>query len=278
MTDYKVISKTEEKAVVEVENQAYMLDAGVWSELKAKIDEGLADASILSIVCNVKASSVKEYDAEKAARAVEREARNKALEAFESTLKGHAWSKSVTVMAENVAVLRSELADLEDSPMVVNLGEYKEVTGLVKEAGEFAFRMVTRGGEKFPIIEMAPSGDIPLVESRTNLETGLAAFRVAAADEISDLTPESLKPVLRINNFDVDEQGNVVFDYKAKVRRGSGGGRRAKGHYEYKGETYNTLTELGQANGSQAKYPHKNGAALVEKGEAVFVPNQEEEA
>jgi hypothetical protein len=275
---YKVISEKGDKTIVETEGQAYQLDSGVWSELKAKIDEGLADASILSIVCNVKASSVKEYDAEKAARAVEREARNKALEAFESTLKDHVWSKSVTVMAENVAILRAEVSDLEDSPMVVNLGEYKEVTGLVKGAGEFSFRVVTRGGEKFPIIELSPGSDIPVVESRSNLETALAAFRVAAADEVGELTPETLKTTLRINNFDVDEDGNVVFDYKAKVRRGSGGGRRAKGHYVYEGETYNTLTELGQANGSKAKYPHKNGAALVEKGEAVFVPNQEEEA
>ena len=276
MADYKVISKTEEKTVVEVEGQAYMLTSDVWSELKDKIDEGLADASILSIVCNVKATSVKEYDAKKAARAKEREARNKALEAFEAQIAGHEWSGKVSDLALEVAALRSELADLEDSPMVVNLGDYEEVTGLVKGVGEFAFRMVTRGGEKFPIIELSPSGDIPLVKTRSDLETALAAFRVAAADEISELTPEALKPVLRVNNFDVDEDGNIVFDYKAKVKRGTGGGgHKRKGYYLYKGEKYNTLTELGQANGSTAKYPHKTGAYLVEKGEAEFVPSEE---
>jgi len=231
-----------------------MLDAEIWSELLTKFDSGAADPSILSIVCNVKASSVKQYDAEKAQRAKEREARNKALETFETTIKDHTWSAKVSKSAMKVAELRLELADMEDSPIVINLADYEEVTGLVKGSGEFSFRVVTRGGEKFPIIELAPGSDIPLVESRSKLETALTAFRLAAADEISELTPDTLKPVLRVNNFDVDENGNVVFDYKAKVSR----------------------TELGQTVNNGAKYPHKSGAALVEKGEATFVPSNDE--
>ena len=61
---------------------------------------------------------------------------------------------------------------------------------------------------------------------------------------------------------------------RISVRR-KGGGHKRKGYYLYKGEKYNTLTELGQANGSTAKYPHKTGAYLVEKGEAEFVPSEE---
>ena len=276
MTDYKVVSETEEKSIVEVEGQAYMLDSKVWAELKAKIDEGLADASILSIVCNVKATSVREYDAEKAERAAEREERNKALEAFEQALKDHTWSGKVNGLAEKVAMLRLELADLEGLPIVIDLSEYEETTGLVGQPGEFSFRVTTRNNERLPIIEIAPTSAIPLVGARNDLETALAAFRVTAANEVSDMTPEVLKPVLRINNFEVDDDGNIIFDYKAKVRKGgSGGGRRRKGHYEYQGNRYNTLTELGKVVNGTAKYPHKAGTALVEKGEATFVPSEE---
>ena len=265
-----------DKVLVTTESNTYQVSKETWAQVEPLLNAGQDADTLLNIIASVKATDVKEYDAEKAKRAAEREAQQKALEAFESTLKDHTWSGEVKNLAKRVKDYRDEVSDLEESPMVLDLSDYQEIDHLVKEPGFYSFRMAIRGGERVPIVEISPMGDIPVVKARSTLEMALAAFRVACADEVGDMVPDSLKGNLRIANFGVDDNGNIVFDYKAKGKRGGGGGRKRKGYYEYEGERYETLTALGMVVNGTAKYPHKSGAALVEKGEAKFYPADSE--
>jgi len=266
--------KTQElgdKVLVTTQSGAYQLSKETWAQLEPLLEGQDIDA-LLSVVASVKASDVKEYDAEKAARARERAAKEKALEAFEGKLASHKWSKAIIDLAEEIAILRQEVSELESVPMAIDFASLEEVSGYAMP-GQYSFRSVVRNDRRYTIVEVAPD-DVPVISKRNELETALASFRVKCADATAKLVPAILGPSLKVNSFDVDTEGNVVFDYHVKIRRsGSGGGRKRKGYYLYKEQQYPTLTALGEAidtNGT--KYPHKVGAAAVDRGDAIFVP------
>lgn len=271
--------KTQElgdKVLVTTENAAYQLSTETWEQLEPLLEGQDIDA-LLSVVASVKASDVKEYDAEKAERARERAAKERALETLEGKLASHKWSNIIIDLAEEIAILRQEVSELESVPMALDFSSLEEVSGYAMP-GQFSFRSVVRNNERYTIIEVAPS-DVPVISKRNELERSLANFRVKCADATAKLVPAILGPSLKVNSFDVDDDGNVVFDYHVRLRRGGGGGgRKRKGHYLYNEMSYPTLTALGEAidtNGT--KYPHKVGSAAVDRGDAVFVPAESED-
>lgn len=270
---YKVNSIGDEKVIVETDSGAYQLSAKTWSDLEPLLAGQDVDA-LLSVVSSVKASDVKEYDAEKAERARIRAEKQAAIEEFEGLLSEYNWSTNVLALADAVVVLRDEVKSLESAPILIDTSTLEETTGYALP-GQFSFRSVSRNNERFWVIEIAPTG-IPLIEKRNSLETSLAALRVSCSDEVGQLVPTILSEDLKVNSFDVDEEGIIVFDWKVKIKRKGGGGRRPKGHYEYEGEIYPSLTALGESVNGDVKYPHKTGAMLVDKGEATFVPATEE--
>lgn len=267
---------TEDTMIVTTEAAAYKLSAKVWEGLEPLLDGQDVDA-LLSVVASVKASDVKTFDPEKAERARERAAKAEAIEEFETMMSDHAWSDKVANLAFTVAALRSEVTDLESVPVIIDTEDLEETTGYALP-GQFSYRSVVRGGNRFWVIEIAPEG-IPLIDKRNALEVTLAAFRVAASDEVGDMVPAILGADLKVNVFDANGEGEVVFDWKVRVKRGSSGPRKGKGTYEYQGQTYASLTALGEAvdqNGT--KYPHKKGSALVDSGAATFTPAAEDES
>ena len=273
---YSVNQITEDKVIVTTDLGAYQLSAQVWEGLEPLLEGQDVDA-LLSVVASVKASDVKAYDAEKAQRAKDRAEKNDAIAEFETFMADYEWSNNVAALATDIAYLREEVADLEDAPVIIDTADLEETTGYATP-GKFTYRSVTRGGERFWIIEVAPLG-IPVIEKRNALETTLAAFRVAASDEVGDMVPAILSADLKVNTFDANAEGKVVFDWRVKVGRATGGPRKGKGTYHYQGESYTSLTALGEsvdANGT--KYPHKIGGALVEKGLATFTPAPAEES
>lgn len=268
---YKILSSTEDSIIVSVnEKTAFTLTKDAYDLAKLAMAGGGSPEDVFAAMASVTARSAKAFDPERAAREAAKAAKLKALEVFNSTIASHRWSDKVRDLASNVVTLRQELQQIDEKPLVADLANYvKTSPSKTCQPGEYRYTMF----KGIPTLVIGLTNPLPramVIEGE--IRVAEHEFRMNAASEVK--VPDVLVSENAHKHFDVDENGNIVFNVKITVRGGGngGGGKRRKVKELSTGVVYDSKTEHGNAfNTNGAKYPHKISESRIQQGLAEYV-------
>lgn len=234
----------------------YQIEEASLETIKTQVEQG-ADANILlSLIAGANAKTAKVFDAEKAAKEAAKAAKAKALSEFEQELAGWLWSDNVLVLAQTVEDLRIEQSQIEEVPFSITLHGYTRISKS-KSCGVGEYRFTYLNKTSSLVVGLREPLPRAMVLGQ-EVDVALHAFRTAAADEIT--IPSVLKSENTHKDFDVSEDGSIVYNVKVSTRGGGGGGGKRK-RVEYTDEGHNvhvfeSKTALGEYLGATSTWLH----------------------
>lgn len=265
MKDYKVLNKAETEVTVSVGKAVYKLSHLAFGICEDAIRGGRdVKETFSSMSTKITAKSAKVFDAEKAAKEAEKAAKAKALETFEAMLQGWVWSQEIIRLAGQVLTLRTEAKQIDAVPYNVNLEGYTKLApGKHPGRKEYCFTMC----KGIPTLRVGLPDPLPramVVEGE--IAVALTKFREAAANDVE------VPPLLRTENtkkdFDVDEDGKIVYNVKVNVSSGGGGGGKKPVQHIASGIIYESQSAAGKAHPEavgDVKHPHAKVASLAKQ-------------
>jgi len=267
---YEVLQEKDNVVIVKVKENIYAIDKASFEAIKSVLTPDNA-AVILSTFVSAKASTAKLYDAEKAKKEEERAAKEAALAAFEKDLATWLWSTQVKTLASRVVELRQEQEAIEEVPYSIDLAGYDRIAPSKScQRGEYRFTMF----KGIPSLVVGLPDPLPRqMMLQGDIAVALHAFRVEAANEVA--IPEVLKGENASKDFDVDDEGNITFNVKIKVKGNTG--NRTRGPWLYTGtefpdldgKVFKTVAAFAIAAGLSTeddKYPHAPAKKFRESG------------
>ena len=259
-------------------SKVYQIQEASFSMIESQVDLGADASTLLELIAGANAKTAKVFDAEKAQRQAEKALKVKALAEFETELEGWVWSDSVIVFAQTVEDLRIEQAQIEETPLSITLYGYERNS---------PSKGCERGQYRFTYYKGTPSLVVglkePLPRAMTlqgEIDVALHDFRTAAADEIT--VPEVLRSENTHKDFDIDDDGNIVYNVKVSTKGGGGnGGPRKRVEYVDEGNNvhvFESKTALGEYLGATSKWPHasKEVKKAFADGKATFLDNDQD--
>lgn len=258
-------------------SKVYQVEETSFDMIESQVDLGADASTLLELIAGANARTAKVFDAEAAARKVEKARKVKALAEFEQELENWPWSDTVIVDAQTVADLRIEQAETEEVPLSISLEGYDRNS---------PSKGCQRGEYRFTYYKGTPSLVIGLKEPLPRamvlgqeVDTALHNFRLACADEVT--VPEVLRTENASKDFDVDKDGNIVYNVKVSTRGGGNGGPRKQVEYVDEGHNvmvFESKTALGEHLGATSKWPHasKEVKEAFATGKATFLDDNQD--
>jgi len=268
---YTVLSETTETVIIALnEKTSYTLSSSAFALCKLAIAGGGSEEEVFASMATVTAKDAKVFDPEKAKRAALKVERVAALAEFEKVLANYIWSDAVLERAQSVNRLRTEQTEVEQTPLIIDLGlpYTKNAHSKGCQPGQYRFTYF----KGIPTLVVGLKEPLPrAMVLQSEIDVALHAFRIACADEVD--VPSVLRDENTSKHFDLNNDGNVVFTVKVNTRgSGNGGGKRRKVRELSTGVVYDSKTLHGEAfNANGTKYPHKVSEGRILAGKAEYV-------
>lgn len=235
-------------------SKVYQIQETSLGMIEDQVSLGADASALLELIAGANAKTAKVFDAEAAARKAEKALKVQALEEFEAELEDWLWSDDTLRFARIVNDLRAEQVQIEETPFSITLEGYDRNS---------PSKSCDRGQYRFTYYKGVPSLVIGLrtppraMTIQTGIQVALHNFRTAAADEVT--VPSVLATENTLKDFNVDDDGNIVYNVKVSVRSGGNGGPRKRIEYtEDDGSKIilESKTALGEHLGATSKWPH----------------------
>lgn len=258
-------------------NKVYQIEETSFGMIESQVGLGADAPTLLELIAGANARTAKVFDAEAAARKAEKALRVKALTEFELELEGWIWSDNVETLAQHVKGLRVEQSQIEEAPFSISLEGYdRNSPSKGCDRGEFRFTYY----KGVPSLVVGLKEPLPRqMVIAQEIDVSLNAFRLACADEIE--VPSVLRTENTHKDFDVAEDGNIVYNIKVGNKGGGNGGPRKQVEYIDEGNNvmvFDSKTALGEYLGATSKWPHasREVKAAFASGKATFLDDNQD--
>ena len=250
-------------------SKVYQIQETSFEMIEAQVALGADASALLELIAGANAKTAKVFDAEAAARKAEKALKAQALAGFETELAEWPWSDSAIMLAQTVTDLRIEQTETEEVPFSISLEGYdRNSPSKSCQRGEFRFTYY----KGIPSLVIGLKEPLPKAMTiAQEVVVALHAFRVACADEVT--VPDVLRTESTSKDFDVDKDGDIIYNVKVSTRSGGNGGPRKR--VEYTDEAHNvhifeSKTALGEHLGATSKWLHasKEVKAAFASGQA----------